>query len=152
MAAHTLFNDTHTEFVAHVCNYLSQPRTYKADSFLSVAEPVECIPGTGKEPQNLSEVNNNTVGMSVQLGKSSEPASCDLRLSPVQNAMTGLRTLTICTTLAAEVVGGGLPETGPSSSFGPANTHSSCPGRSIYFFPRSHDMHQYMAEGNWSWL
>jgi len=43
IAARTLLSDGHEEVVARVCNYCSQPYTFKVDSFLGVAEPVSHV-------------------------------------------------------------------------------------------------------------
>jgi len=41
-----------------------------------MAEPVEHIPGTGEEPVNSCNVGSDTVGISVQPGKSCPGSNC----------------------------------------------------------------------------
>jgi len=49
ITARMLLSNGHSEAVAHVCNYSSKPCEFKADNFLSLAEPVSHITGTDSE-------------------------------------------------------------------------------------------------------
>ena len=46
MAAHTLLSDSQSHLVARVLNNSLKPITLKANSFLSTAEPVQCLSGS----------------------------------------------------------------------------------------------------------
>jgi len=47
MAACTLFSDSQSQLVARVLNNSLKPMSLRANSFLSTAEPVQCLSGTG---------------------------------------------------------------------------------------------------------
>jgi len=53
MTARTLFSDTQPQLVAHVLNNSLKDKSLSANSFLSMAEPVQCLSGTGYEPASL---------------------------------------------------------------------------------------------------
>ena len=53
MTAHTLFSDTQTQLVARVLNNSTRGKSLSANSFLSMAELVQCLSGTGCEPASL---------------------------------------------------------------------------------------------------
>jgi len=47
MAARTLFSDLQSQLVARVLNNSLKPKSLRANSLLSMAEPVQCLSGTG---------------------------------------------------------------------------------------------------------
>jgi len=53
MTARTLFSDTQPQLVAHILNNSLHDKSLSANSFLSMAEPVQCLSGTGYEPAIL---------------------------------------------------------------------------------------------------
>jgi len=53
MTAHTLFSDSQTQLVTRVLNSSHKDKSLSANSFLSMAEPVQCLSGTGCEPTSL---------------------------------------------------------------------------------------------------
>jgi len=95
MAAWTLFSNSHKEPVACVCNYSDKPYTFKADSFLGLAEPVVHVPGTGRKADESSLANSDELRVFVQPDASSEPESSDLQPDPVLDSTTGLCTSTL---------------------------------------------------------
>jgi len=52
MAARTLFSDSQSQLVARVLNNLLKPKSFSANLLLSMAEPVQCLSGTGCELDN----------------------------------------------------------------------------------------------------
>jgi len=59
IATRTLFSDSQSLLVAHVLNNSLKPKTLSANSLLSLAEPVQCLSGTGCEPSDLLLVDGN---------------------------------------------------------------------------------------------
>jgi len=59
MAARTLFSDSQSLLVARVLNNSLKPKTLSANSLLSMAEPVQCLPGTGCEPSDSLSADGN---------------------------------------------------------------------------------------------
>jgi len=80
MTARTLFSDTQPQLVARVLNNSLKDKSLSANSFLSMAEPVQCLSGTGYEPASLmfdSSSSNCDVMLSEEsiLRVSSSPLS-----------------------------------------------------------------------------
>jgi len=108
----TLLSDSHVELVVCVCNYLNKPHVLKATSFLGLAEQVEYVLGTNREPVNVCFADSDNVGMSVQLDESSVSKSSDLGLQVAHSSMSGLHTSTMSAMPAAKIA-----RTAPSPSF-----------------------------------
>jgi len=49
MTAQRLVYEKQQRLVVRVCNYSDEPYELRKDSFLTRAEPVECLPGPGEE-------------------------------------------------------------------------------------------------------
>jgi len=78
MAARTLFSDSQTQCVARVLNNLLKPKTLQANSLLSMAEPVQCLSGTGDELDNLSIADSDFLNVCVHSDELSMPVSSSL--------------------------------------------------------------------------
>jgi len=104
MAARTLFSDSQSQLVARVLNNLLQLMSLRANSFLSRAEPVQCIPGSGSA--DLSDVllvdSSNSVDC-VTPDESAMLVSDSLRSSQMQTEETGLRASTVSLTTTADL-------------------------------------------------
>ena len=59
MAAHTLFSNSQSQLVARVLNNSLKPKMLSANSLLSMAEPVQCLSGTGCEPNDSLFADSN---------------------------------------------------------------------------------------------
>jgi len=104
MAAHTLFSDSQTQLVARILNNLLKPKTLQANSLLSMAEPVQCLSGTGYGLDNLSIAESDFLNVFVHPDELSKPVLSSLRPAMVQTNGIGLRTSTVMTP-TAEVTG-----------------------------------------------
>jgi len=103
MAAHTLFSDSQSQLVAHFLNNSLKPLSLRANSFLSTAEPVQCLSGSGSA--DLSDVlfadSSNLIDCVVP-DESAMLVSVSLRSSPMQTAEAGLHASTVSSTTAAD--------------------------------------------------
>jgi len=59
MAARTLFSNSQSLLVACVLNNLLKPKTLSANSLLNMAEPVQCLSGTGCKPYDSLFADGN---------------------------------------------------------------------------------------------
>jgi len=105
MAARTVLSDSQSACFARVLNNSLKPRAIRVNTFLSMAEPVQCVAESGGEPSNLSASNSDDV--SVLLGESSGPAPSALRPATAQSDGPGFRTSTVSSQPAADVIGQG---------------------------------------------
>jgi len=96
MASRTLFSDSQSQLVARVLNNSLKPKSLRANSLLSMAEPVQCLSGSGS-----SELSNF---LFVDSGDSSDFVLHDESVMPVflvfdpptaQTEETGLRASTV---------------------------------------------------------
>jgi len=53
MTARTLFSDSQPQLVARVLNNSCEDKVLSADTFLSMAEPVQCLSDDGHKPASL---------------------------------------------------------------------------------------------------
>jgi len=74
MAARTLLSDGHEEMVAHVCNYSGRPYSFKADSFLGLAESVVHI--TGADSKAVGSSLATASGLSVSSWSGRRSCAC----------------------------------------------------------------------------
>jgi len=119
MAACTLFSDSQSQLVARVLNNSLQPMLLRANSFLSTAEPVQCISDSGSAV--LSDVLLADGGDSVDcvshdeswtstsilmiqesMDESAMPVSSSLRSPPTQTEETGICASTVSSTTSAD--------------------------------------------------
>ena len=99
MAARTLFSDSQSQLVARVLNNLLEPKSLRANSFLSIAEPVQCLSGTGDiELSNDSFVDSDDSSDFVLHDETVMPVSSSLRPTPAQTDGTEFRASTVSST------------------------------------------------------
>jgi len=80
MAARTLFSDSQSQLVACVLNNLLEPKSLRANFFLSMAEPVQCLSDTGNcELSNSVFADSNDSSDFVLHDESPMPVSSSLR-------------------------------------------------------------------------
>jgi len=91
MAAHTLFSDSQSQLMAHVLNNSPKPKTLSANSLLSMAEPVQCLSGTGCEPTDSLLADSDACCDSMLFDESAVPASSSLQ--PAMVPMDGAELL-----------------------------------------------------------
>ena len=84
MAARTLFSDSQSQLVARVLNNSLKPKSLRANSLLSMAEPVQCLSGTGGELEYLLLADGDDLSASVLLDESVKPVSSSLRPTMAQ--------------------------------------------------------------------
>jgi len=103
MAAHTLFSDSQSQLVARVLNNSLKPIALMANSFLSTAELVQCLSGSGSA--DLSDVllvdSSDSIDC-VMPAVSAMLVSDSLCSSPTTTVETGLRTATVSSTTTAD--------------------------------------------------
>jgi len=95
MAARTLFSDSQSQLVAHVLNSSLKPKTLSANLLLSTAEPVQCLSGTGCEPDNLVFADSNACCDSMLSDESVMPVSSCLQPAMVPTDGTELCTSSV---------------------------------------------------------
>ena len=78
MTARTLFSDAQTQLVAHVLNNSSRDKSLSINSFLSMAELVQCLSGTDSEPASLMFGSSSDCCDSKSSDESTLPASSSL--------------------------------------------------------------------------
>jgi len=101
MAARTLFSDSQSQFVACILNNALKPKSLHANSLFSMAEPVQCLSGTGDcELSNSLFVDSGDSNDFVLHDESVMPVSSTLRPTMVQTDGTELRTSTVSSTIA----------------------------------------------------
>jgi len=83
MTARTLFSDNQPQLVARVLNNSLKDKSLSANSFLSMAEPVQCLSGTDCEPANLMLDGSSSHCGSMLFDESALPVS----LSPPSTMM-----------------------------------------------------------------
>jgi len=100
MTPRTLFNGSHNQPVALVCNYSDEPYELKADSYLARAEPVEHVAGEELPNHELACSDNANVSVlpDVSLSPDLQPT---LELDPT----TIFRMLTVSASPTANTAG-----------------------------------------------
>jgi len=73
MTAHTLFSDSQPQLVARVLNNSGEDKLLSADTFLSMAEPVQCLSDDGHKPASLMAKGNKSQCDTLFLGESTSP-------------------------------------------------------------------------------
>ena len=84
MTARTLFSNSQPQLVARVLNNSNEDKLLSADTFLSMAEPVQCLSDDGHKPASLTAKGNKSQYDALFLGESASPVpfgSSYLRLS-----------------------------------------------------------------------
>jgi len=101
MAARTLFSDSQSQLVARVLNNSLKPKSLRANSLLGMAEPVQCLSGSGSA--ELSDFLFADSGNSSDFALHDEsvmPVSSSLRSPMAQTEETGLHASTVSSTTA----------------------------------------------------
>jgi len=75
MPAPMLFSDNHIEPVMCICNYSKRPYTFKADSFLGLAEPVIYVPRTGNQAVESSLASSDGLNDKISALLSEVPSA-----------------------------------------------------------------------------
>jgi len=88
MTACTLFSDMQPLLVARVLNNSMQDKTLSANSFLSMAEPVQCLSDTDCDPTSMSTDSSSPFCASQLFGEPSSPvtSSSSPNLMPADGA------------------------------------------------------------------
>jgi len=91
--------------VACTCNYSDKPFAFKANSFLGKAEPVEYIPGSGREPLDpcLISGDDNVAVIIVQTSEPTELEMSGWQPQSVPEAATSLCASTLTAMPLAQV-------------------------------------------------
>jgi len=74
MTAHTLFSDSQPQLVARVLNNSCEDKVLPADTFLSMAEPVQCLSDDGHKPASPLAKGDQSQYDTLFLGESASPA------------------------------------------------------------------------------
>jgi len=90
MAAHTLFSDSQSRLVARVLNNSLKPKLLSVNLLLSMAEPVQCLSGTGCEPDNWLFADSNACCDLMLFDESAVPVSSCLQPAMVPTVGTEL--------------------------------------------------------------
>jgi len=75
MTAHTLFSNSQPQLVAWVLNNSSEDKLLSADTFLSMAEPVQCLSDDGHKPASLMAKGDKSQYDTLFWGESASPVS-----------------------------------------------------------------------------
>jgi len=101
MATRTLFSDSQSQLVACVLNNSLKPKSLRANSLLSMAEPVQCLSHTGNCELNNSLFADSDVSSDLVLpDESAMPVLSSLYPTMAQTDGTELCTLTVSLTTA----------------------------------------------------
>jgi len=112
MMAHTLFSDAQTQLVARVLNNSSRDKSLSMNSFLSLAEPVQCLSGTESEPTSLMFASSSDCCDSKSSDESTLPASS----SPLSDLMLTEETELLASSVSSQTVDATDSDSSPSSS------------------------------------
>jgi len=91
MTARTLFSNSQPQLVAWVLNNSCEDKLLSTDTFLSMAEPVQCLSDDGHKPASLMVEGNGSQRDTLFLGESASPISSDSSSPQVSAGETALR-------------------------------------------------------------
>jgi len=103
MATHTLFSNSQSQLVARILNNSLKPKSLRANSLLSMAEPVQFLSSTGCETDNLMFVDGDDPCASVLLDESLMPVSSSSQPAMAQTGETELRASTVSMTTSDSI-------------------------------------------------
>jgi len=99
MTAHTLFSNSQPQLVARVLNNLCEDKVLSADSFLSMAEPVQCLSDDGHKPASLSAKGDKSQYDALFFGESASPVPSDSPSTQMSVGETALRASSVSTAI-----------------------------------------------------
>jgi len=99
MTARTLFTDSQPQLVAWVLNNSCEDKILSADSFLSMAEPVQCLSDDGHKPASLLAKGNKSQYDALFWGESASPVPSDSPSLQMSAGETVLRASSVSTAI-----------------------------------------------------
>jgi len=99
MTACTLFSDSQPQLVARVLNNSCEDKILSADSFLSMAEPVQCLSDDGHKPASLRAKGDKSQYDALFWGESASPVPSDSPSSQMTAGETALRASSVSTAI-----------------------------------------------------
>jgi len=97
MTARTLFSNSQPQLVARVLNNSCEDKLLSADTFLSMAEPIQCLSDDGHKPASLLTKDDNVIPCFG--GESASPVPSGRQSSQVPAGETALRASSVSTAI-----------------------------------------------------
>jgi len=99
MTARTLFSDSQPQLVARVLNNSNEDKSLPSDTFLSMAEPVQCLSDDGHKPASLSAKGDKSQYDALFWGESASPVPSDSPSAQMPVGKTALRASSVSTAI-----------------------------------------------------
>jgi len=99
MTARTLFSDSQPQLVARVLNNSCEDKLLSADTFLSMAEPIQCLSDDSHKPASLMAKGDKSHCDALVMGESASPVSSDSPSSHTSVSETALRASSVSTAI-----------------------------------------------------
>jgi len=97
MTARTLFSDSQPQLVARVLNNSCEDKVLPADTFLSMAEPVQCLSDDGHKPASLLAKGDKSQYGALFLEESASPVPSDSPSTQMPVGETALHASSVST-------------------------------------------------------